>query len=779
MVPALSLRFEPMHEREVMTDRTRGRATESLKVSIVINTDGRAASLCLALASLRYLRYPAFEVVVVTGPTPDSTLAALEQWRGEIKIAHCPERNLSRSRNIGIGLASGEIIAFLDDDAVPEPEWLNDIAAAFAHDRRIAAAGGVLHDHTGKGYQWRFGTVNRLADANTNWACAAPHHNFPMSYSFPHLMGANCAFRREVLLDVGGFDEEYDYYLDESDLICRIVDAGWYVAQLDNAVVHHKFMASSIRSHQRVLTSHFSVLKNKLYFMLVNARGHVSIDDIVTEMQRFVAKHRRDVAWCTQQKLLPSGAQERFETEKERAWAVGLKRGLEGRRRLADADQLAGKNFQFLRLKTILEPGTQQCFVLSSAEYPPGPVGGIGRYVHELARGIAKLGHQVHVLTKTENHDRVDFEDGVWVHRLVVREDSSSRPQALSNVPVHIWSYSRTILREAQEIAARRRVDRVVTPLWDLEGVAFESDPSLPHAVSLHTSLHSYLDSNPHLRNDARYMREFGLPMLDAERRILNNSKLLLANSHAIIREIEAGNSVPLPRGRYVVVPHGIDDWLEARAEQPPALPDGCLRLAFVGRWEPRKGIDVLMQVVPALLERHTNVWLDVIGNDKIVGPTGRTWRSIYSASWPEGNWRQRLSIHGEVEDDILRGFYQAADIIVAPSRFESFGMVHLEGIMLGKPVVGCRAGGMAELIDDGVTGLLAEPGDFASLERCLERLLTDAPLRERLAAAARQAYLDRFTSAKMANGIVDALSRTAGKAFSSAAPSGEPALSS
>src|SRR5438128_689396 len=102
-------------------------------VSVIINTDGRASDLATCLDSLRYLRYPNFEVVVVAGPTRDGTHELCAAYGDSIKYALCPERNLSMSRNISIAISAGEFVAFLDDDSVPEPEWLDDIMPSF-HD---------------------------------------------------------------------------------------------------------------------------------------------------------------------------------------------------------------------------------------------------------------------------------------------------------------------------------------------------------------------------------------------------------------------------------------------------------------------------------------------------------------------------------------------------------------------------------------------------------------------------------------------------------------------
>jgi glycogen(starch) synthase len=739
--------------------------TDHPTVSIIINTDGRLVSLRKTLESLRYLRYPNFEVVVVPGPTRDGTHEMLEAWAGQIKIRNCQQRNLSQSRNIGIEISSGEFVAFIDDDAVPEPEWLDDLIPAFS-DPEVGAVGGFLHDHTGKAYQWRFGTVNRFATADQSWDRATPEYNFPFSLNIPHVM-ANSIFRRTALIDVGGFDEEFEYYLDETDIICRIVDNGWRVAQLDRGFVHHKFLPSHLRNQHRVVTNWYQIIKNKIYFALMNGRGYATVERIIDEVKSFIAQARRNIRWAIENGLLTPEFEESFERDADQAMRDGLMRGLRGSRRLADAAALAGDPERFLPFPCLLPATRQRCFVFLSQNYPPDPLGGIGRYVHLLARLIAARGHQVHVLTRGEGHDRVDFEDGVWVHRCVVRDFAAPEPGngADAPLPAHIWNYSMTMLAEAREIATRRRVDCVHAPIWDVEGIAFLRDGRFPLITGLHTTLDGFLDSNPERRLDDKFMRTFAAPVLAAERELLLASDGILANSRAIIDEIESAYGLCLDRARLRVVPRGLEDWYALPSDPPTPLPEGMVRVVYAGRLEPRKGIDVLMNIAPDLLDRHAKLQLDIVGDDRIVGPDGRTWRERFERRLAGHPGRDRVVFHGAVSDERLRGFYRAADIVLAPSRFESFGLVHLEAMMMGKAVIGCRIGGMSEVIDDGRTGLLAKPGDEASLRDCLERLLADPELRRRLGKAARADYLARFGAERMAEEEEDFLLTIASRA--------------
>lgn len=307
-------------------------------VSLIINTDARAASLADTLASLQRLDYAPFEVCVVCGPTPDGTRELVEGWRPRVKIAHCPARNLSQSRNIGLALAAGEIVAFLDDDAILSPQWLSRITRAFVRPE-VAACGGFVHDSQGVGYEWRFGTIDRLGRPDRAWQRAPLDCNYPLVANLPALAGSNCALRISALAAVGGFDETYEYYLDETDLICRLVDAGWHIVPVHGAAVYHKCAPSPVRSG-RLMLSWYTIVRSKIYFAVVNGLHHHRLDAVLAEASLFVEEFRRQLAWAIAEGLAPASAGARFEEEVDRGWREGLSLGLAGERRLRTAAQL-------------------------------------------------------------------------------------------------------------------------------------------------------------------------------------------------------------------------------------------------------------------------------------------------------------------------------------------------------------------------------------------------------------------------------------------------------
>jgi len=729
---------------------------------VVICTDGRVASLRETLQSLRQLIFQNFEVCVVYGPTLDGTRELLERWPDPIKIAPCLVRNLSVSRNIGIGLASGDILAFLDDDAIPEPEWLHQIVAAYTDDT-VGGAGGFVLDYTGFSYQYRFGTADRLGRANLSWTRPAPELNFPLSTNFPHLLGANSSFRRSALLSVGGFDEEFEYYLDETDLAARIVDDGWRIVQIDGGYVHHKFMASALRNEKRVLKSWYAVVKNKIYYCLVHRHGQHNFTEIIQEVTSFVDGFRRDVERAVGVGYLTEDDRSRFAGEIEQAWSDGLRRGLLEQRRLMSREMLAATPppFEsFLQHRSVIDRKT---FCLMSQQYPPNSIGGVGRYIHQLSVGLAKLGHQVHVLTTGADHNRVDLEDGVWVHRIVIQEAGWEPAQtAAGPIPQRIWGYSNSMLAEIESINARRPVDCVYAPIWDCEGAAVLRSGRFPLVVGLQTTFKFWMDSHLELYGDREFVTGFLQPLLELETQLLTESPALHAISAAIVQDIEAAYGVQI-RDRTTVIQLGLADYSAKQSSNGSTVRGEEFRILFVGRLEMRKGIDVLLKIAPEILDGFGHVQIDIVGNDTIAADNGMTFRQQFEAiDLPEGI-KRRIHFHGEVSEETLCKFYRDCDVFVAPSRFESFGLIFVEAMMFGKPVVGCRAGGMPEVILDKETGLLAEPGDDKSLYDCLVSLICDEELRQSLGAAGRKRYEELFTVDRMAKSVAELLSGVEG----------------
>ena len=205
---------------------------------------------------MAWQRHPHFEVVVVNGPSTDATEEVLVRYAGRIRIARCPEANLSLSRNIGMAMAAGDIVAYTDDDAVPEPDWLEALCGPYA-DPSVGAVGGFIRDHTGYAWQCRIVACDRYGDnegfvdlAHAQKAGVAMR--VPGSKRYLSPTGANSSFRRTALLEVGGFDEEYAYFLDETDVAVRLIDAGWAVTYEPRAEVHHKYAESHLRDASRI-----------------------------------------------------------------------------------------------------------------------------------------------------------------------------------------------------------------------------------------------------------------------------------------------------------------------------------------------------------------------------------------------------------------------------------------------------------------------------------------------------------------------------------------------
>lgn len=432
--------------------------------SIVICTDGRVEALATLHAVLPRQTHPAFEVVYVVGPTEDGSWPLVRSWAAAspgIKALRAPERNLSLSRNLGVAAAAGELVAFLDDDALPEPEWLLNLAAAFERPE-VAIAGGAVYDPTGVDFQFLYSAADRLGASHHGLSAPPDAGCYPQSPLFPHVMGANFMARRAALVALCGFDEEYEYYLDETDLCARAVDAGLTVAQVGVAApAHHKFLQNPLRTAARVLLDCRPVLKNTVYFTFRNAPAGARAADILAGLAAAFARRRADLAEAVAAGAAPPVALPQFDADADRALRVGLVRGLTGERRLAAPDRFAAPP-AFARFPSA--PG-RACVAFLALD-ADNAAEAMARAKEEVRRGV-----DAHVLVANAPEDDVSVVEGVWLRRRAPRFAPLAAEARRLGVSEPVWRAIAAVDAELRRMAALRPLGRVV----DLSGAGLSA----------------------------------------------------------------------------------------------------------------------------------------------------------------------------------------------------------------------------------------------------------------------------------------------------------------
>ena len=395
---------------------------------------------------------------------------------------------------------------------------------------------------------------------------------------------------------------------------------------------------------------------------------------------------------------------------------------------------------------------------LLSREYPPETGwGGIGTYTYHLAHGLAEKGHQVHVIAQGLEKERVEQDEKVTVHRVF------HRPLFVANGFLREWGlrveYSYHVLQKVKEVISKYSIDIVEAPNFSGEGFGYSFFKRTPLVTRLHT----------HFSEAAQFLDEgkgadHYLSCVIEDAAILRSDLVICSTkAHSKLVSEEIGMNpdrveriplgIPLPSlnndhgGHTLELPH-------------PAI-------LFVGRLEKRKGIHTLMQSIPIVLKETPQAHFFIVGRDTYVTDTGVSLQGERRYSFKEKllqefpqEYLDRVHFVGYVSNELLERYYQSCDFFVAPSLYESFGFIYVEAMSYGKPVIGCCVGGVPEVVENGVTGILVPPEDPARLAQEMIRLLKDSSFKQELGRQARKRVEVCFTREIMVENTLRAYRR-------------------
>ena len=206
------------------------------RVSVVVCAYNSGRTMDACLASLEKLTYPDYEVIVVNDGSTDRTLDISESYP-YCRIISQENKGLSVARNVGAAAATGEIVAYTDSDCVADPDWLNYLVGMMEA-RGLAACGGPNFSPT----------ETSLVPEAVAVSPGAPCHVLLDDEIAEHIAGCNMAFRRDVLLAIGGFDPIYRAAGDDVDICWRLQDAGYQIGYSAAGFVWH-FRRNTVKAY--------------------------------------------------------------------------------------------------------------------------------------------------------------------------------------------------------------------------------------------------------------------------------------------------------------------------------------------------------------------------------------------------------------------------------------------------------------------------------------------------------------------------------------------------
>jgi D-inositol-3-phosphate glycosyltransferase len=368
--------------------------------------------------------------------------------------------------------------------------------------------------------------------------------------------------------------------------------------------------------------------------------------------------------------------------------------------------------------------------------------GGMNVYVRDLTRHLGPLGVHVDVFTRSQDeHVPHVLHDLGYGNRVVHVPAGPQVPLPKAELENYIPQFVQGIEQFAQSKGIG--YDLIHTHYWmsGLAGLELKRIWGTPLVHMYHTLVqmkNRVAQSPGEIEGDYR---------LRGERKILKDADRIIAATPAELAQLQWLYQADVQR--IVVIPPGVDlsHFYPIPVDEAKAfigIPHNDRMVLFVGRIEPLKGLDVLIEAMGRFCQskqvEQESLDLVIIGGEPEVSPKAMTAEMARLQALREKfGIKDMVTFLGKRAQDTLPYYYSAAETVVVPSHYESFGMVALEAMACGTPVVASQVGGLAFLVQDGVTGYSVPVGDPQALCCRLMYLLNDAELRAKMGQQAAQ----------------------------------------
>ncbi len=392
--------------------------------------------------------------------------------------------------------------------------------------------------------------------------------------------------------------------------------------------------------------------------------------------------------------------------------------------------------------------------------------GGMNVYVHQLTRTLGKMGVRVDVFTRSQDEHVPHVLHDLGYHNRVVHIPAGPE------VPLPKAELERYIPKFVQGIEAfaeskNIHYDLIHSHYWmsGLAAIELSEKWNIPFLQMFHTLV---LMKNRIAKSPQEKEGEYRIL---GEKKVISKANRIIAATLAEKSQLEF--LYEAPSSKISVIPPGVDirhfyPIAKDEAKEVVGVPENTHTILYVGRIEPLKGIDLLIRAI-SIIQKNGDLEccphnLVIIGGEPNAKTEDMNAEMARLQDMVEDLGIENFVIFlGKQDQQMLPYYYSAAEVVVMPSHYESFGMVALEAMACGTPVVASQVGGLAFLVRDGETGFVVPGNDVQKLAKRLVELIKNKELRDKLGSNSVQ-YAQLYAWENISEKMIEVYHQVLGK---------------